>query len=926
MTSWTFIVKVVSTKTRATPDEILNSAASDIQNVSESARELNRLQIWLKPIHDVEEERTLQRVRQWPNTCQWLFSKTAYCDWMLGVLPGILWCHARPGYGKSVLSGFLAQQFQDAGETCCFFPFRYNNEALRYPQSLLRTIAFQMAEQNPQIRARLLELSVQDLNVESARLGLLWQKLFCNGIFQSRAAESFYWVIDALDEAEPTELHHFISLLSDLQSSETPIKVILFSRYSREIAMRLSTLPITVSEVLPDDNIEDIRRYTKERLATSAIALQNTYQSKIMDIIVTRSSGTFLWVTKAIDALEQEELIADVLACIDESSQGLSQVYDSITNQMENMTASQILMAKTILSWTTCAARPLSISELGVVLNINFGVLIDVASTVKNLCGQLLAVDKQGRVQANHMTVQEYLKSNAPSTFRVDSESMNDQIASFCLETLGARQGANDSDDEGEQSICSFDTQAFREYACLFWHVHLGRISCNTGRIQRINEFLDSPGGVNWLESLAACQRLDQTLATVKTLKVWAGADEYSPGIVMLDRLQRLAAKLGYTDDLYEGKFLDGLRHGSGSSIYANGDKYVGRWRGDVREGKGTCTFASGSVYEGLWSNDVFHGHGRLTSPDGCVYEGEWVSGRRHGYGVMHWTWTERFKYEGQWSKDRFHGWGTMIYYTGSSYVGEWSDGREHGHGKISYWNGDSYEGEFEDGCEVGNIERQGEAPVVLYDNDSRNTATVRYSSGARYEGQVNEKGLPDGKGALHGTTGVSWIGDFVDGRAHGAGYALRPRGGRFIGPMQNFVANGYFIDINDMPNGGKYTGQISDTAREGSGVLETAFQYVYEGEFHRNEMHGDGVRRYHNGDVYQGMSQDGYMEGFGEMRYNDGWTYRGQWQKDKKDGKGGSLKLSNWGMFEGTWINDQIRSDSKLIITDGVLTLKGLP
>lgn len=906
-------------------DYLDTCSAKYFQNSSESTMDKN-LRAWLKPVDEVDEERALQRSRQWPNTCQWIFSKASYCDWMLGVLPGILWCHARPGSGKSVLSSFLAQQFQDAGETCCFFPFRYNNEALRKPQNLLRTIAFQMAEQDPQIRARLTELRTEDLDVESARLGLLWQKIFCNGVFRSQSTELIYWVIDALDEAESTELLQLLSLLSDLQTSERPIKVIMFSRYNRDIAMRLSSLPIAVSEVLPEDNTEDIRLYTRERLAKSAIMLQDQHQVEILDIIVTRSSGTFLWVAKAVDALEQQEVIADVLASVNDSAHTLSALYDNIMSQMARMKARQMQIAKAMLGWTTCAARPLYLDELAVVLKAKFGALTDVSSTVKNLCGQLLGVDKQQRVQANHMTVHEYLKSTARSDFRVDPESWDYHIASFCLEVLSAGDGPEYSDDEKQQSLCALDIQTFKEYACLFWYVHLGRTCCSTKRMEYVSTFLASAGGLSWLKGLAVYQRLDQTLAAARTLKMWTKTDENVSSIAVLAKIQRLAARLGYTDDKYTGKLVHGLRQGNGSSFYANGDKYVGGWRGDVREGKGICTFATGVIYEGMWSNDEFHGHGRLSSPDGCVYEGDWVAGRRDGFGVMYWTWTERFRYEGQWSQDRFHGLGTMIYYTGSNYVGDWADGREHGHGTITYWNGDTYEGEFEDGCETGEIERQGETPDVVYDDDTRATATVHYSSGTRYEGHVNKQGLPSGSGTLHGTTGISWIGEFENGRANGDGCAIRPPEGRLIGPMHNFVAEGHFIDINGVAGGGKYTGQLSDTAREGHGQLETAFNYDYEGEFHRNEMHGRGVRKYQNGDFYEGFSRDGCMEGYGRMVYHDGWVYRGLWLKDNKNGTGGTLELPGWGKFVGTWVNDQIRTDSIMTMTDETVTLAGLP
>lgn len=884
------------------------------------------LRSWLKPVDDVDEEKTLQRSRQWPNTCKWILSKPLYCDWMLGVLPRILWCHARPGSGKSVLASYLAQQFEAAGDHCCFFPFRYNNESLRYPQNLLRTFSYQMAEQFPQIQKCLSALSADIAYTESARLGLLWQKLFCNGIFQIYAEDPFYWIIDALDEGEPSEVLQFLSLLSDLQISRTPIKVILFSRYNREIAMRLSALPIVVSEILPEDNSEDIALYAKERLSVSATSIDRSLQAELLDLILKKSSGTFLWVSQVIDAIEQEELVSELVTSIDNSVQGLWSFYARILNQMANMKPQQKVIAKALLGWTTCAARPLTLTELDVALKRSFGKVTDVASTVKNLCGQLLGVDKQQRVQANHMTVQEYLKSSAHENFRVDTLEWDHKIADCCFNILSPIQYESDVYDELiDEGPSPSEIDAFKEYACLFWHIHISRVPCSQARVERVNNFLDSPGGVAWLKSLAEYKKLDQIIAVIQTLKTWNAADPVLYNIQLLGNLQMLSERIGYTIDQYLGRKIDGMRHGQGTVEFANGDHFAGQWKRDVREGKGKCTFASGEVYEGLWSNDEFHGYGRLYRPDGCVYEGEWVAGRRHGFGIMQWTWTERFKYEGNWFHDRFHGDGKMIYYTGSSYDGQWAHGREHGHGKITYWNGDSYEGEFEDGCEVGDIERKGQAPQIAYQNETMGTATLHYISGARYEGMVSPAGLPDGKGTLFGTTGNLWTGEFKNGRANGPGYATRPRGGKLFGCLENFVAEGQFIDINDEPGGGTYVGMLSDIAREGHGILETAFGYTYEGEFHRNEMHGPGVRKYHNGDQYEGQSKDGCMEGFGTMLFADGWKYEGYWMKDKKNGEG-TLELAGFGKLVGTWVNDQLKRDTALIMAKAGQTLADLP
>ena len=41
--------------------------------------------------------------------------------------------------------------------------------------------------------------------------------------------------------------------------------------------------------------------------------------------------------------------------------------------------------------------------------------------------------------------------------------------------------------------------------------------------------------------------------------------------------------------------------------------------------------FANGDVYEGEYLNDLRHGKGKLTHANGIVYDGAWVSGTRAG-------------------------------------------------------------------------------------------------------------------------------------------------------------------------------------------------------------------------------------------------------------------------------------------------------
>ena len=47
--------------------------------------------------------------------------------------------------------------------------------------------------------------------------------------------------------------------------------------------------------------------------------------------------------------------------------------------------------------------------------------------------------------------------------------------------------------------------------------------------------------------------------------------------------------------------------------------------------GGGRYKFANGDIYQGEYLNDVRHGKGKLTHANGIVYDGAWVSGTRAG-------------------------------------------------------------------------------------------------------------------------------------------------------------------------------------------------------------------------------------------------------------------------------------------------------
>ena len=55
----------------------------------------------------------------------------------------------------------------------------------------------------------------------------------------------------------------------------------------------------------------------------------------------------------------------------------------------------------------------------------------------------------------------------------------------------------------------------------------------------------------------------------------------------------------------YEGAFVDGMRHGEGTIVYASGNTYVGSWERDKKCGRGSMTWKTTGVISWGWRGEV---------------------------------------------------------------------------------------------------------------------------------------------------------------------------------------------------------------------------------------------------------------------------------------------------------------------------------
>jgi hypothetical protein len=178
-----------------------------------------------------------------------------------------------------------------------------------------------------------------------------------------------------------------------------------------------------------------------------------------------------------------------------------------------------------------------------------------------------------------------------------------------------------------------------------------------------------------------------------------------------------------------------------------------------------------------------------------------------------------------------------------------------------------------------------------------------------------------NGYGTYEFSNGSRYIGNFVDGRAHGKGIIYFNNGNKYIGHWEDDVrqGEGRFV-FNE---GHEYRGGFRQNKFYGKGVMNYANGDQYVGQFRNNQPNGLGKYTFHDGDRYEGNFNGGRFEGEGTMYYKDGSKFRGFWSNNKKHGTG-TLYAANGKVFSGEWVSGEMLEEEIYLFEDSQNTNSG--
>jgi hypothetical protein len=331
------------------------------------------------------------------NTCQWLFSTPEYQSWCDKASyekhHGFIWIRGKPGAGKSTAMKTLLNRAQSGqtGEKVLSFFFNARGEALeRSTEGLYRSLLYQATASMSTLPSGathgLDDISLEAYQRDGWPVGLL-KSLIKKIVLQLDRGHRWSCYIDALDEGDDEDdIRDMVEYLDELTETANEqglhFSVCLASRHYPNISVSC------LEQLNLDDHtghLQDIDTYVRRKAANR----NATFPEDVVDSIMQRASGVFLWAVLVIAELKKH---------VDHGNHHkLQSVLDAIPNGVEKLldgivgkAGSDGRLVASIL-WASFALTPLTPKEFYTALMLSLGVLEPDSATWDN-CINAIAV------------------------------------------------------------------------------------------------------------------------------------------------------------------------------------------------------------------------------------------------------------------------------------------------------------------------------------------------------------------------------------------------------------------------------------------------------------------------------------------------------------------------------------------------------
>ncbi|KAI2626752.1 hypothetical protein GGR54DRAFT_483461 [Hypoxylon sp. NC1633] len=461
--------------------------ALQIQSITDT-QEMQRLReliSWLGAPNVENDQYHYSKVRdECPGTGRWLLDIQVFKEWIdprFPTIPPLLWMTGMPGAGKTILTSLVVEEVRKLSPApiTLFFYCKNGDEERNNFVSIGRSFL-----------AQLLSTSSKDI-----LLPFYWDKfssstepvLSTYSLVETMLevtllnCPSVYIALDGIDECPRDERKRisrwFRNLVENLQPPNQDRVRCLFVSQDDGIA-RKDFRGLTSLKIENKHNRADIEVYSSYEAAKiqTCFGLSEDIRKRIGSKIQCAADGMFLLAKLISINLLQQTSVADLEDELedDRMPKELSQVYSRILHRLLNSaSASERAASETLLRWLVRAKRPLRWHEIQAAKSIHVeSQSVDLERRrfrvdSKDLCGSLVEIREDGRVEFVHTTAKLFLVDSP----QLDVSQANISLASLAIDYLNMAGFHSDLKDPRHLILQGY--YGFMDYAVAYWVRHL---------------------------------------------------------------------------------------------------------------------------------------------------------------------------------------------------------------------------------------------------------------------------------------------------------------------------------------------------------------------------------------------------------------------------------------------------------------------
>ncbi|KAL2046066.1 hypothetical protein N7G274_001513 [Stereocaulon virgatum] len=523
---------------------------------------LGELQRWAKMVHGTEQD-TVHSGREgkfstegyaclqslWPggidyesqknqnpkrvsDTCLWTLQNPRYLEWRDNEEQILLWISADPGCGKSVLARCIVDEdlprvfANDSSKRVLYYFFKDTSLEQRSISRAMSTILHQLFMFRPQ----LIRHALPKYKEKGAALSTIFPELW--SIFTAAATDptagNIICVLDALDECNDQEQPRLLECLEDFclgsrtSSSASRLKFLITSRPSFEIRRRFDRLLEASNniELAGNDESASIKKeidlVIRHQVANlkRELRLAPKVSEHLEKRLLETEHRTYLWLHLLWNIVRKNlsGTNFEMDRLVDNLPDDIKGSYEVLLQKCPDS-----VFARKVLQLVLVAARPLTLTEIDVALNVNeqtssYATLEQegpsrLQETLPSRCGLMISII-HSKVYFIHQTVKEFLLgklSTERPAGRVWQQSLelaesHHLLSKICLRSisfsevelhrvsLGNALLPKDNREMEPSTYCR--SQPFLSYSAVHWADHFRDQGSNKG-IQNIEYVLE---------------------------------------------------------------------------------------------------------------------------------------------------------------------------------------------------------------------------------------------------------------------------------------------------------------------------------------------------------------------------------------------------------------------------------------------------